>query len=90
MYIIFQQLSEISFMTDSKQEKLLKEFGKKLQKLRVAKKLSIRGFAYAADLSVSYVQKLEAGTSNPSLTTLIKIAEVLEVEWMEFVTRNKS
>ncbi|MGF6927377.1 transcriptional regulator with XRE-family HTH domain [Chitinophaga sp. W2I13] len=66
------------------EEEILKEFGKKLQKLRKAKKLSIRNFAYAAELSVSYVQKLEIGVSNPSYTTLLKIADALHVRLSDF------
>lgn len=71
-------------MDDAEEQKILKEFGKRLQKLRKAKKLSIRNFAYAADLSVSYVQKLEAGMSNPSYTTLLKIAEAMKLELNDF------
>jgi len=67
-------------MDDIEEQKILKEFGKRLQKLRKAKKLSIRNFAYAAELSISYVQKLEAGISNPSYTTLLKIANALAID----------
>lgn len=64
----------------SKNEKFLKEFGKNLQKLREAKGLSTRQFAYEAEISHSSVGRLEAGLSNPTLTTLIKIAEALGVD----------
>ena len=64
----------------SKNEKFLKEFGKNLQKLREAKGLSTRQFAYEAEISHSSVGRLEAGLSNPTLTTMIKIAEALEVD----------
>jgi transcriptional regulator with XRE-family HTH domain len=64
----------------SKNEKFLKEFGKNLQKLREAKGLSTRQFAYEAEISHSSVGRLEAGLSNPTLTTLIKIAEALAVD----------
>jgi transcriptional regulator with XRE-family HTH domain len=64
----------------SKNEKFLKEFGKNLQKLREAKGLSTRQFAYEAEISHSSVGRLEAGLSNPTLTTLLKIAEALEVD----------
>ena len=74
-------------MNDSQEEKILKEFGKKLEKLRKAKGLSYRKFSYAAELSVSYVQKLEAGESNPSYTTLLKLAEALDVDLNEFTIR---
>lgn len=71
-------------MNASQEDKILKEFGKKLEKLRKAKKLSYRNFAYTADLSVSYIQKLEAGDSNPSFTTLLKLAEALNVDLNDF------
>jgi transcriptional regulator with XRE-family HTH domain len=71
-------------MNASQEDKILKEFGKKLEKLRKAKKLSYRNFAYTADLSVSYIQKLEAGDSNPSYTTLLKLAEALNVDLNDF------
>ncbi|MEI3802335.1 MULTISPECIES: helix-turn-helix domain-containing protein [Chitinophaga] len=73
-------------MNALQEEEILKEFGKKLQKLRKAKKLSIRNFAYAAELSVSYVQKLEAGLSNPSYTTLLKIIDTLSVDLNHFAS----
>jgi transcriptional regulator with XRE-family HTH domain len=71
-------------MNDSQEEKILKEFGKKLEKLRKAKGLSYRKFSYESELSVSYVQKLEAGLSNPSYTTLLKLVAALGVELNEF------
>lgn len=64
----------------SKNEKFLKEFGKNLQKLREAKGLSTRQFAYEAEISHSSVGRLESGLSNPTLTTLMKIADALEVD----------
>lgn len=64
----------------TKSDKILKDFGENLQKLRKAKGFSTREFAYEADIAHSSVGRLEAGESNPSLTTLIKIAEVLEVD----------
>jgi transcriptional regulator with XRE-family HTH domain len=67
-------------MNVRQEDKILKEFGKKLEKLRKTKKLSYRGFASSADLSPSYIQKLEAGESNPSYTTLLKLADALNVE----------
>lgn len=76
-------------MDDIREEQILKKFGKNLQKLRKAKKLSIRNFAYAAELSVSYVQKLEAGSSNPSYTTLLKLKEALQVDFSEFDQNNQ-
>jgi transcriptional regulator with XRE-family HTH domain len=61
-------------------DKILKDFGKNLQKLRIKKGFSTRKFANEADISPSSLGRLEAGLSNPSLTTLLKIAEALEVD----------
>lgn len=67
----------------AKTDKVLKEFGKNLKKLREAKGLSTRQFAYDADISHSSVGRLEAGLSNPTLTTLIKIANALGTDLNE-------
>lgn len=64
----------------NKDEKFLKEFGKNLQKLRVAKGLSTRQLAYEADISHSSVGRLEAGLANPTMTTLVKLVEALDVD----------
>jgi transcriptional regulator with XRE-family HTH domain len=68
-------------------EKLLKEFGKNLKKLRLAKGLSTRKFANEADIAHSAVARLEDGLSNPTLTTLIKISEGLGVDLDKLVPR---
>lgn len=70
----------------SSNEKLLREFGKNLKKLRLAKGLSTRKFALEADIAHSAVAKLEDGLSNPTLTTLIKIANALEVDVEELLS----
>ncbi|MGO4293078.1 helix-turn-helix domain-containing protein [Chitinophaga sp. RAB17] len=79
-YIIFLRFNELPQMKDAKEDKILKEFGKNLEKLRIAKKLSTREFAYLADISHSSVGRLEAGETNPSMTTLLKLAEALAVD----------
>lgn len=53
--------------------------------MRIAKGLSTRQFAYEADITHSSVGRLEAGLSNPSFTTLIKIAEALEIEISQLI-----
>ena len=65
---------------DAKIDKFLSDFGKNLQRIRKAKGFSTREFAYEADISHSSVIRLEAGLTNPTLTTLIKISEALNVD----------
>ena len=45
----------------AKNDKILKEFGKNIRELRIAKGMSTRQFAYDADISHSSVGRLEAG-----------------------------
>lgn len=61
-------------------DKVLKDFGKRLQKLRLAKGFSTRKFAYEADISASSLGRLETGQTNPSLTTLLKLADALKTD----------
>lgn len=63
-----------------KNQKILKSLGKNIQRLRIEKGLSTRQFAMEADIAHSAVGKLESGLSNPTLTTLLKIAEALQVD----------
>ncbi len=64
----------------TKEEKILKAFGKNLQQLRLERGFSTRKFAFEADISASSLGRLEAGLSNPSLTTLLKLSEALKVD----------
>jgi len=61
----------------SNHDKLLKEFGKNLRSLRIKTGLSTRDFAMEAEISHSSLGRLESGRTNPSMTTLIKLADVL-------------
>ena len=61
-------------------EKKLLQFGTQLQELRKAKGLSTRQFADVANISHSSVGRLEAGLTNPTMTTLIKLADALEID----------
>ena len=62
------------------EERLLREFGKNLKKLRTERGFSTRKFAIEADISTSSLARLESGSTNPSLTTLLKLADALRVD----------
>jgi transcriptional regulator with XRE-family HTH domain len=66
-------------MVNNRDDKLLKKFGKKLKKLRTDRKMSTRELADIAEIAHSQIWVLETGKGNPSLTTLLSIAEALEV-----------
>lgn len=54
-------------------------FGMQVRRLRVAKGYSMRGFANEADIEYSQVVRIENGIISPTITTVYKIAETLNV-----------
>jgi transcriptional regulator with XRE-family HTH domain len=67
-------------MIGNRDKKVLSAFGKNLKKARLAKKLSIRGLADLADIDFSNLHLIEKGESNPTLTTIMVLAEALEID----------
>ena len=56
-----------------------REMGKRLKKLREAKGVSQAALAEKAELSRGYLIRLEAGRQDPTLCTLERLAEALNV-----------
>jgi len=63
----------------SKNEKLLKEIGTKLIKLREEQKMSQEDLAYRAGIDRTYISGIEKGDRNISVTTYTKLANALGV-----------
>lgn len=65
---------------DAKQKRrLTREFDKRLRKLRLERKLSQRALAATADMEHKHIHRLEAGEINPTMTTILVLAEALDV-----------
>lgn len=62
-----------------KDKKRLKKFGVQLKKLRKKRGLSIRELSSLCDVDYGKISKLENNKANLTLTTLIELAEGLEV-----------
>jgi transcriptional regulator with XRE-family HTH domain len=62
-----------------KDKKRLKKFGTHLAKLRKKKGLSIRELSSRCDVDYAKISKLENNKANLTLTTLIEIAEGLDI-----------
>lgn len=62
-----------------KDKKRLKKFGAQLKKLRKKKGLSVRELSTRCDVDYGKISKLENNKANLTLTTLIELAEGLEV-----------
>lgn len=58
--------------------------GHKIKELRQKKKLTQRQVARKAGISNTYLSDIETGRTNPSLKTLVKIADALDVECTMF------
>ena len=76
-------------MDSSREEKIIKEFGKRLKKARTAKKLSLRALAAIADMDFGNISEIENGKINPSLTTIVLLAEALEVDPVDLLPSKK-
>ena len=67
-------------MDHGREQKILKEFGENLKKARTAKGLSLRALADVADMDFGNINEIENGKINPSLTTIVLLAEALEID----------
>ncbi len=63
----------------------VKTVGKKIAELRQAKHLTQEKLAYGIGIAKSYLGYIERGESNPSLETLLLVAEGLECELEEIL-----
>lgn len=66
-------------MDAAKKKRLTRDFGKRLKKIRAEKKLSQRALALEADMEHKHVQRIEAGAVNPTMTTIVALAEALGI-----------
>jgi transcriptional regulator with XRE-family HTH domain len=55
----------------------LRSVGRRLRSLREARRWSLKRLAKESGVSIAAIQKIESGESNPSLLTVLAIAEVL-------------
>ncbi|GAA0561395.1 helix-turn-helix domain-containing protein [Chitinophaga japonensis] len=60
------------------EERILKDFGKRLKAMREAKGWTQLDLAFPLKSSVSHVSKLENGHSEPGLLMLHRLAAILE------------
>ena len=57
----------------------LKKFGNWLKVLRTQRKLTLEQLAFAADIELSQVHRIEQGKINPTYTTLLALATGLDI-----------
>ena len=69
--------------------KILTTFGNNLKRHRKAKGYSLRQFAALADIDHAMVDRYERGVTNPSLTTIAKLAEALEIDACDLISSKR-
>ena len=70
----------------NKEKKLLEEFGKRLNSLRVNKGYSQEALAERAELHRTYIGSAERGERNVSLINLNKLAKALDADIAELIS----
>ena len=63
-----------------------KNLGKRIRELRKARLLTQEELAELADLHPTYIGGIERGEKNPSIQSLLKIAEGLEVDIKDLIS----
>lgn len=76
-------------MDQAREQKIIKEFGERLKKFRSAKKISLRALADIADMNYGNISDIENAKVNPTLTTIVLLAEALEIDPADFFTKRK-
>jgi XRE family transcriptional regulator, aerobic/anaerobic benzoate catabolism transcriptional regulator len=69
---------------------LLKAVGGRVRSRRMARRMTVREFAGRADLSLRFINQLEAGTANISLAGLSRVASALDCSLSELIVESHS
>jgi predicted transcriptional regulator len=74
--LLFCHFGEVNYNFSSE---YCKAFGQHLRRLRLDQKLGMRQFALMADMEYSHLSKIERGVTNPTISTVLLLAETLGV-----------
>jgi transcriptional regulator with XRE-family HTH domain len=67
-------------MNNSREIDFIKRFGKNLRKIRQDKNISQETLALKADTSRSQIARIERGEINPTISTVSRFAEALQID----------
>ena len=76
----FSEILHLNRMTKPELASLRKKLGKNLQKIRLAKDMSLLDVSYNCDIDDSRISKIEHGKVNITIGTLFELARGLEVD----------
>lgn len=84
--LLFADLAQMIRKGD---QHIINYFAHALKKWRKARKLSIRELAAIAEIDHAMIGKYEQGLTNPTLTTICRLAESLEIDPSELIPPKK-
>lgn len=68
------------------EKKVLNELGRRIKDVRQVKELSQIGLAKSCNFEKATLSRIESGKSNPTVKTLVRIANALEIQVGELFT----
>lgn len=74
--VYFTQIERVNYKYN---KEYCEAFGTHLRQLRETKGIGMRQFALIADIEYSQLSKIERGTTNPTISTVLALAVALEV-----------
>lgn len=72
-------------MNNTRDERRIIAFGVHLRKLRKTKKWTMKDLAFEADVELSQIYRIERGKSNPTLSTILLLADALDIPASELL-----
>lgn len=66
-------------MNNTRDKKHIKEFGENFRRIRKSLNRTQKDLAFDANIEVSQISRLENGINNPTLSTILLLAEVMEI-----------
>jgi transcriptional regulator with XRE-family HTH domain len=76
---------KVAAMPPTDPDHFVRNAGRRIAELRSAQGWTQEDFAEAAEVSLSYVRQVEAGTENLTLRSLVKLANVLHVKPLDLL-----
>jgi len=67
------------FMNELNTDEFIKETGKQISKLRVERNMTQLDLSIKAEMEENAIQRIERGRTNPTLKTLLKISNGLDI-----------
>ena len=73
-------------MDAAREQEIIIRLGNRIRSIREKKRYSLRELADKADMAYNSIHRIEQGLVNPQITTVILLAEALEVDPAVLVT----